>query len=966
MLIFCVLFAYFLGLIFSPFIINQLIKFLLKSQKQVEVKKLFKRQNITSNQASIMDEAQHLCTDVAWFNLMIQRLWIELSDSYAYKNRLSRGMLKKMNEARHKKIISDLIVEDIVIAQEAPIIGNVRVINDEHYNILMEKVGKSKYTKDKIDDLVENNIFKLKNELQNYFDNCESTRDDLITLTSEFRSEIDTFSDIFLDVSTYADNSYSFDNIHMIFDMEYNGETKLYFTVNLLKKLKVNAMCTLGKFNGKVICNMPSLSSNTRWEMSFLSNPHFTINVKAFLGSAGDENIYFEGLVSTILKKIIKYSLMSKMIFPSFYKLPLPMVAPNFKFVDHKIEVFNDSKYKQWCKGVMNKILLYMAMNYRLQKKHKNCFLLKNTSLINNETDRIYLAEIRLSVNDINDVLLSRLREQKEIYIKNITHRQSFKSVENIESDTLAELNEKKAYTGDDLLKPEIKDEVDNADGKNYDLGLDTEINTFDLLRKFDMFKSENSSFKVLSKKMQITERDVFLSLDFFTLNIFCKIYKDFLYVKEIEKIADDVSVIRLHFQTASYDYIRFFNEDVIFFQSKDVKRPEFIAIKVYDGVIQLYYYLTNRSFNIDFNTIKKIKTSLFQTYTTIEKKNIVAEKFASLNLENLVATINSIKHNKQTYISKNISLNIEKSMLIGILDNANLRFKIFDSSITIETFRQVNENIKVFMVKKTKSKEEMLILSYAESGILIDTVLDKNDITVLYDFDDINTTKHIYIGCTKNIGARLCNCFTPLLIFRSRAANFSKNRSCFQSVYDRSLEYKFYTKESSMILVEVSSEISDEFYISILSNTYKVVDNLKIITLKKSTFLFSTDVDSKIKIKIKPKKLCNRQIYINIAQHAIVDFKNELVMECVIPLNGKSAKELIFDAVNNYKFVWNLDGDNSLKYLLNSSKQYLSIAEYGILPCKDHRYSLKLVNDGGICQNVEVFAGIMLCNSYK
>ncbi|ELQ76134.1 putative Protein of unknown function DUF2404, transmembrane protein [Trachipleistophora hominis] len=984
-----ILLSYILGLAASPFIIEQLLRNLTKKRKPIAISQSIGKRSISANQSGMIDDSQHVCTDVAWFNLLMQRLWVELSVSYAHKDRMRKSLMRRMASMHTKRILSDLVIEDIKISPEAPMIGNVRVVDDEQCAMLMKKMKKRKNARRKIDELIENNLSVLKDELNRYFDEGEG-RADRASTYGAVREDGEVLSDSFPETNGTKDETLVFDRVHSILDIAYNGEMKLFLTVNLLRKLKVNAVCTLGKFSGKVLCNIPSISSNTRWELSFLSDPQFTITVKAFLSTTTSESIYFEGVVSSILKKVIKYGLMSKMVFPSFYQFPLPMVSPSLRFVNHSVQVFNNADYQSWCKDVANKIRLYETMNYKTIKRKMNHALLRNSSYINNDTDRIYLAELVFNEEAMKNVLARRYgdgsrkdgvagddkegrngresNDNGQMYLIE-TQKKEWNRFNHTRSNVWQEAKNENGGEKESLDSDSKTGDGNGCDTKNafegengsckYEkTGVRGKTGKLDEMVKMTVKEclAQDKKYQTLRNTMRISDEDVLLMMDFYELDVFSAMYKNFLYFREIEIISGRVSIIRLYFQNESYDYVRILEDDAVFFQRNDQREPEFMAVHVYDRRVHLYYYLTNRSFFINQSDVQKMYASFFEK-RTLSARNTSTESIDQPNVDELVQRMDDIREINTNYVEKSLLLEMKKNELMDVLGDVCLRLKLFGLCAPIVTARQISTNLKMYLVGH--KEKECKLLSYSDQKVLIDTILNSESSTVIYNVENFETARHISIKYTGDLEAHLHDYFLPALMFRIRMLSYSKDKSVFESVYNKSLEYRFPVETSSIIFLELHSEITDEFYVTITADRRKIVNNLRVITTSNAKFLFSLKGKNKIKIGIRPKALRNRKLYVNLAQHPVLVVKNELVIECVTLLAGNTSKNIKFDAESDNRIIWDLEDGDDVKYLLSNDRHSSFIGRFGVLYCQKQRYNLQIINEGVKQRNIKLLVGV-------
>ncbi|KAM0678263.1 hypothetical protein BDAP_001278 [Binucleata daphniae] len=175
------------GILLSP-ILEALLYFVISHKKAKPV--IEPCVNIpTPGQAKQLFDSTHTCTDLAWFNVYLQRYFLELSQSYAYKDKLKRNMLKKF-KPYEKYILVD--IESIDVGNEAPMFSSVKVMTNKMLDDLVSE--KSKKTKNK--NVVNNEIHNQENDSDSSsFDN------NFVDSIMEYKKEVEKSNKEKIDIS---------------------------------------------------------------------------------------------------------------------------------------------------------------------------------------------------------------------------------------------------------------------------------------------------------------------------------------------------------------------------------------------------------------------------------------------------------------------------------------------------------------------------------------------------------------------------------------------------------------------------------------------------------------------------------------------------------------------------------------------------------------------------------------------
>ncbi|EJW02983.1 hypothetical protein EDEG_02627 [Edhazardia aedis USNM 41457] len=267
----------------------------------------------TELQARLLSNSQHLCTDLNWFNIVLQRYFVELSQSYAYKDKIVRQFLLKAQRAEKFMKID---VTDIDIGFECPLFTSVRVISEK----MLEAIHRN------ID------IYEPNTDLENIFSVEEGGAGKTFekndrSYTIERNKKI---SRILRNVGKFDMKDISFSETLLLMDFDYNGKVKIKATVTLPRKLKIDIVFSFDKLKGPMVIRIPAKSSPCKYEVSFLYFEELLFGVYSAFGSS-----YMVKTLSSSMRTFIAMSFKRTFLFPNFLPLTLPNVAPTSRMLQY-------------------------------------------------------------------------------------------------------------------------------------------------------------------------------------------------------------------------------------------------------------------------------------------------------------------------------------------------------------------------------------------------------------------------------------------------------------------------------------------------------------------------------------------------------------------------------------------------------------------------------------------------------
>lgn len=917
-----IIYAFIIGFISAPLIFELITNFFLQKYARRRLPFIADKLKMSKLQKIIFKNSLHKTTDLAWFNVFLNRYWYELAHSYAHKDRIARSIQKKMNIMKKKKMVLDIFIDDVFISNESPILESVTVLTSKQFHQIC-KICDKNYQHSK-----ENEIEKLlKNDFDNKFEKmfmeCKDQSNEIKknlhhfdeleneysrTLQRKNNQKIKQFQDVLRD-SDQLDENFNFERdfsqIFLLVDMKYLQAIVLNLTLHISLNYTLETQISIGNFQGKGLMRLPANNSKNKWEFSFIENPGYQVNVSAVVKNIHKKNEYFKGFFSRILKRIISKSLLKKTIYPNFHPLMLPSLTYNIKYVHHRIQTFDMSKYGKWTRDVTHRLFLYTSMNYRIINKYKEITWRKNSHFINGDTDRIHQIELDL--------------------------RDNVQKVEQIEIES----------------KNSIASTKQNVEINHYE-------------KKFNI-KGIESIMNLLTRMTNLNQKSLAVLSYFYNLNIFKSINSDFLLVKEIKKFDERVTLLKIYFKNHVYDYVRIVKDNKIIFQRNSLKEPEFIIIGMENDRLEVYYYLISDPIKLDFNLAKKIFKCIINSDIASFNPDIDISNFENHSSLSFIKRFKAITDNVHTFSKKTVNLKMLPSDLMSLLKDPLLRFRLIFENLKIIDREQIGEQFHHFSVLLNNGMNKIadLVSLYGENEISDANIADNGSACIfkIIKENEINTLLEIYTNHTSKDNIKYN--FVRSLMLQKQFLKPNTKMNVLPFLYNKNLKYQF-THGSGYFFMYLHGEISDDFYLTIKIDDEPILQEMKIILTKPTRIVLTFIKKTDISVYIRPKIFRNRKIFLK-ALHVSENFENlqkKFLFETITSLGTNKSNKIKFDMNQGQVLFWDFQYEENMIQIVKSNNYESFIEGLGILECEKDIYKITMKNKGPKNKDIRYIIG--------
>ncbi|KAM0676277.1 hypothetical protein GVAV_000240 [Gurleya vavrai] len=565
----------FIGLLSAPFF--EFILIYIITRRRTKPQAVPVEYAPTPSQYSLLFESTKLCTDLSWFNICLQRYFLELSQSFAYKEKLKRMMLKKIK--KFEKFVN-VDIENIDVGREFPVFSSVRVLSDSMIKELI-KDRKNRFNDTETDETDESLIEEMKKEIEKLDElNIEESNEkanhvekkDIKNIKIHGKNLLNFFSKKLKNTEKIVNtkhkskkfkedknsknqnednlNKINYNNLTLYFEMEYKGTITVSALTTIGKNMKVPTTFTLNYLKGPMLVRLPALLNHTRIEFSILN-----IDKLEYLLDSNINNKYFKKTTSKLLHNFFLRMFKRTYTYPHFYPQYLPSVIPSIKEVNFK---YNKIENEEDAKNCMEDILLFMSMDFRVSKINGIIIHRKGNYFVNQTDKKLLMSEINIKK------ILKNLEVEKN---------NNLKTGQNSKKDDK------------ESIKIDINGNISDA----------------------------NSSFFI--EKEKFLDRalcDDFMRYFINELFIFKDTISSFLSF-EVNKIYDNHCKVTIKFENKSFLYNRFVFEDCVIFKSDE--DCDFFAFRLRSlQVLEIFSYLNNDTFLITENRVKKFKNKLSST----------------------------------------------------------------------------------------------------------------------------------------------------------------------------------------------------------------------------------------------------------------------------------------------------------------------------------------------------------------
>ncbi|KAM0680261.1 hypothetical protein GINT2_001646 [Glugoides intestinalis] len=882
-------------------------------------------------------------TELAWLNVIIQRIYFDTIKNYNFEHKIRQMVLKSFSSSIGEGLLKNVQIIGLNFGCEAPYLRSIKLITTEEYDRITQS-GKSdlKACNDEISScfikqqkkengncLYLNNVINFSSLLNlneeirgagndevlkgnTETENVEAESGKKISKEKEPEIKEDEGNLILSEIPSEIE--FSFDHIEIgevnvpkayknavfLGQVEYDGTVQIMFEIELPRGIFVNSTVTLKKLYSEFLFRTPSEGSNTRCEISLINTSDFEIDVHSGLVT-GERKLYFQSSISNFLKRTAIKTVKNMVFYPAWLQIPLPIV-PSSKMSDFtppKIEI-------------------------------------ENISAAINE-----FVKIQLIISCDFKVLEAR---------NGICHGTSHYKLNNLEYVSFWSF---KLQEDTKLLK---RDDFHFFEGLNaFESKILYSFATFDILKKVI---PKLKDIEIVHKKKGI-----------FLIKLLMNGY-ELLLVKTIYK------------------------NTVIFFRN-DSRYSEFLAFKIHDGELQFFNFST-RSSDLYLNTkrvtgIKKIiedgiKDNVLHQMGTLEASEESDDPNKIERIENIFK--------KALYITRedpfnvyDATLKIDTKTLKRFLMNDMLRMKNFGSSAKIISSYIENKNISTYTVEyhseDKPGKECIKVHTFVGKHFIVDCCPEQN-IVFIYNFKrppsvgaNLDDQERLPKASKQNRKVDKKHAFSVLhIVFKCAIPSIFPNffieslkiQASFQRYFSMIKTVKYEESQSDIkieryveagtIFLELLCDIEDVYSLQIFSCKKQMIifEVYKVISSKVFTVIYPVEKDY-IKVRLVPK--FKKNLTVKYKFHNF-EYKKNVLIKGVIDLNTGSKLKLPMSGSTSHVLFWEKSPEIILKGYIQDSECKNLIADCGVLRSEDREYMLVFKNKGEKKRNIEIFAGLI------
>ncbi|KAM0672765.1 hypothetical protein CWI42_051880 [Ordospora colligata] len=971
-----------------PFVAGKAYK-----KRMLRIAERSKKVDISAGQSNAVLKGMHRCVDVHWMNVMLQRLYVEMSKSHAVKLKVKSMILKKVESSGMNKYIKSIEVSDITLGSEAPYVSSVQVVSDEdvrrmaacnnedvsvedaeRLSSLGEEIKKDLgLDEDTIKSLprsateidIRNSVNEmckadkemLSNGLEDVIDGveiskrrCDGTNDSQQKSMSTIHTEpyINTRGSVNLSNENGNEDEASrkaFENLQVVFGIDYKGGLQISLSLELPRKVLLKVVVSIGGVRGNVLVKMPSKNYDTRYEYCFVSKPDLAITVESGIVSSQGK-LGFRKSISKFIERYIRQVVFGTMVYPYWNEQYLPFVIPSIKDVLYSIEKVTPSNFEAEIEKISEQIKLYILMDYKIIEI-ENEIVYRRIGYFINGSERIYC-----------------------------TH----------------------------FVIPQVS-------------------------LKTSHFYRDNRFFKGLS----VQESRVMSLL--YNWEMFSDVISGFKGMKTLHILSSEFSLVEAVFDEDRYEFVRIVMKNGIIFQRNDPNSPEFIVFRISEEVLYVYQYVKTRKLMMNKKRMSKVKSKLelkpftslglvslyrlikFSKQTALsyfkpssdlcneddegcgvykEQKEIIITDIKEKPTTELVEIFEDIiaDVNTSKYVLKSICSRALPESIYRVLKQDEVRMKLFSEYSEIYTVVQETNAIrsivvenKVFtdridaglgdvhqdeLIEASRSgiANDFVVHSYFGEQIIADLRFGECKDVFVYKIDKMEDNTHGYkskveLYYSESACIRFPNYFFEAFMLRIRQDEYMSIVSAV--AHETSPIEKMFKKEIDVyqgaLYIEFFTDAPDDYTLTIhKANSGEVVYEIyKVITSRKARMVIpSVGGKEGVVITLVPKFNRNSKIH-----HKIISlpemFRGETLVDCSIGLSKNMKFRCMVSGTTDSVIFWEKCCDDEVRGYIEDNTTRVAIKGCGTMRTDNKEYSIYYKNKGNKKREIRVFVGLSL-----
>ncbi|CAD26650.1 hypothetical protein [Encephalitozoon cuniculi GB-M1] len=927
-------------------------------KKMLRISNRSKGVEINDEQMRTVIRSMHRCKDTHWVNAVLQRLYFEISRSYAIEGRIKSLILKRFEASGIGKYFKSIDVVEVALGKEAPYVESIQVVSDDDIRrIISEEDHKCIDNEEEKLLLLEDEIKKsleLGDEAFGEEDGCAIASDESplpeeagdVSIEAEMDAgsrgkRASTVSPNFLkscftsqdkEASRMTFSQKVFERLQVLVGIRYKGGAQISLSLELPKRITLKTTILVNGVKGDVLVRIPSKDYDTRYEYCFLSKPALSITVESGI-SREIGRLYFRKSISNFIERYIRHLVSRTMVYPLWSGQYLPFIVPPIKDVVHKIEKVTLENHSVQIPQIVESILLYSSMDYKIVEVDGDV-VYRNTGYLINGRERILCTHFPIPRSSL----------------------------------------------------------------------------------KVSHFMGKNRLFRGLT----LQESKIMNQLYGWT--IFSDVILRFrgLWMKSL--LTPDSSLVELVFEGERYEFVRIVVKNSLVFQRNDPKNPEFIVFRIVDEVLYIYQYVVTEHLMINKRRISKLRqkldfrpfkalgsTSLYKlirfskkmvldyikkppnemTEATMESPSVEKNEDAKTELVEIFEDIKN-SFSEEEYYSKKMCSKAPFESIYRVLSQDEVRIKLFSEDCGIYTVINEADNIRSIVIEcgvQSRSsppvlqasscsdatlevEEDFIIHSYFDGDIIIDVKFGKEKEVLIYKVVKMGESLYGYnskivLYYSKSMNLRFPNYFVEAFQLRIRQDEYLGIAS--ECPYSTSFVEKEFRKEVEIskgaMYIEFYTDVPDDYSLTVheLSTGDLVYDIYKIITSRKARIVLPVVKEREVfAIALTPKFNRNRRIH-----HRILSlpeqFSTETLVDCNIGLSRNMKFYCPISGRTDSVIFWEKANDDEVKGYIENSDTKIMISKNGTMRTDNREYNIYYKNKGEKKREIRVFLGISL-----
>lgn len=303
------------------------------------------------------------CTDVAWLNVLIQRIFAETVRNFAFETRIRTTIVRSFASAISAGLVHGVRVITVDFGAEAPYFKDIRVLGPEELESLVAKNEVENGNKQEYND--------KDNTKNGLFRHANTTKPDILHAAPSKQQRI---------VFEETDASAAFQTLVLAAATEYAGGCRVALEVELPRKIFVGATIALRGFAGDILIRVPAVGYDTRYELAFARDPGFVVETESGL-STGKPRVLFQASISRLLRRVVTATLRRTVVYPHWYQ-QLQGFLPSARDVEHRIERVTPSTIERTA-AIAEAVLTLVSNDFRIVSERNGVCHRRSAHLVN-------------------------------------------------------------------------------------------------------------------------------------------------------------------------------------------------------------------------------------------------------------------------------------------------------------------------------------------------------------------------------------------------------------------------------------------------------------------------------------------------------------------------------------------------------------------------------------------------------